>query len=142
MPEAHDQKITNHYVVHYPEHEPREGDPNYVDFHHIRNAWKQDPVKWRCAVGAARDDFSECDDTHPLELHHSHVEFSLANAVELKWLAKAYPGIDEPDEVGAWTESADNLMVLCARHHRGVGGIHHAAASDYEAQKFIRGLIS
>ncbi|MGH7723657.1 MAG: hypothetical protein ACRENL_12655 [Candidatus Dormibacteria bacterium] len=30
----------------------------------------------------------------------------------------------------------------CAKHHRGVGGIHHAAYADFEASLYIRSLIS
>lgn len=138
---AHDQPTTNRYVVHYPPHPPREHDPHYRDFEHIHRAWKKDPEKWRCAVGVHRGDFAECDLAKPLELHHAHVEFSLQNGVDLHWLAVDYPGIDSPDEVGAWVESADNLVVLCVVHHRGPGGIHHASASDFEAEKYVRGLI-
>ena len=141
MPEKHDQPVTNRYLVHYPDHAPREDDPHYRDFNHIHREWKKDPQRWRCAVGAHRDDFSECDTEHPLELHHAHVEFALQNGVDLTWLAKDYPGIDTPEEVGAWVESAENLMVLCVRHHRGHGGIHHASYADYEASKYIRNLI-
>lgn len=138
---AHQQRTTNSYIVSYPPHPPRKSDPHYKDFNAIRKAWKKDPTKWQCAIGAHRGDFTECDTDHPLELHHAHVEFSLQNGVDLAWLARDYPGIDNPEEVGAWVESADNLLVLCARHHRGYGGIHHASASDYEAQKYVRGLI-
>lgn len=138
---AHDQTASNRYVVHYPPHPPRESDPHYKDFEHLHRLWKADPEKWRCSIGAAREDFSECDLDSPLELHHSHVEFSMQNGVDMAWLAKAYPGIDDPDQIGAWVESAANLMVLCVRHHRGHGGIHHAAAADYEAEKWVRGLI-
>ena len=88
-----------------------------------------------------RNDFSECSLDKPLELHHSHVEFSLQNGVDLKWLEVDYPGISDPDSVGAWVESADNLVWLCEFHHRGHGGIHNAAAADYEAEKYVRGLI-
>lgn len=138
---AHDQPITNRYVVHYPDHAPREDDPHYKDFEHLHRLMKADKEHWVCGVGAHRGDFSECDLDHPLELHHTHVEFALQNKVDLAWLAKDYPGIDTPDEVGAWVESATNLMVLCQRHHRGHGGIHHASAADYEAEKYVRGLI-
>ena len=89
-----------------------------------------------------RGDFSECDLEAPLELHHSHVEFSLQNGIELKWLEKDYPGISDPNNVGSWVESADNLQVLCVKHHRGHGGVHVAAAADYEASKYVRGLIT
>ena len=135
--EAHDQKITNSYIVHYPAHPERTDDPHYKDFNAFRERTKNTAV---CAIGGARQDFSECDGG--LELHHSHVEFSLQNGVDLKWLESAYPGVSNPEEVGAWVESADNLEWLCEKHHRGSGGIHHAAYSDFEASKFVHNLIS
>lgn len=141
MTDKHDQAITNHYTVHYPDHEPRENDPHYKDFRHYHEATKKDPEIYQCSMGKQRGDFSECDLTAPLELHHSHVEFSLANEVDLKWLEKDYPGISNPDEVGAWVETAENLAWYCRKCHRGSGGIHHASASDWEAEKYIRGLI-
>jgi hypothetical protein len=139
--DAHDQNVTHRYIVHYPAHPARTDDPHYVDFNAIHRAWKADPEKWRCAVGAHRDDFSECTLDQPLELHHAHVEFSLQNGVELSWLEKDYPGISDPDKVGAWVESADNLVVLCVFHHRGAGGAHTVSASDYEAERYVRGLL-
>jgi hypothetical protein len=132
----HNQKVTNSYVVHYPEHEPRENDPHYKDFEHYRNATK---ATAKCRMGEDRQDFSECDGG--LELHHSHIEFSLQNKVDLKWLEAIYPGVSDPEKVGAWVESGTNLEWLCEKHHRGVGGIHHAAYADYEASKFVRNLI-
>ena len=136
MTNAHDQKISNSYVVHYPPHEPRENDPHYKDFNAYRKRTKDTAV---CAIGGARKDFSECDGG--LELHHAHIEFSLQNGVDLKWLEIDYPGISNPEEVGAWIESAQNLEWICEKHHRGVGGIHHASASDFEAEKYVRNLI-
>jgi hypothetical protein len=138
MTDAHDQAITNSYVIHYPPHEPREDDPHYKDFNAYRNRTK-DTAK--CAIGEHRSDFSECNGG--LELHHSHIEFSLQNGVDLKWLETDYPGVSNPDEVGAWVESGANLMWLCMRHHRAAGaGIHHAAYADYEASKYVHNLIS
>jgi hypothetical protein len=93
-------------------------------------------------MGAHRSDFSECTLDRPLELHHAHIEFSLQNGVDLKWLEVDYPGVSNPDEVGAWVESASNLLWLCEFHHRGAGGVHTASASDYEAEKYVRSLIS
>ena len=139
---AHQQKISHTYVAHFPEHPARTSDPHYRDFDHIKRKWKQDKTKWQCAIGAHRNDFSECSLDQPLELHHAHVEFSLQNGVDLKWLEADYPGISDPDQVGAWVESADNLLVLCMFHHRGHGGVHVASASDYEAEKYVRSLIS
>jgi hypothetical protein len=134
----HDQAVTHRYIVHYPDHPPRTGDPHYVDFEHYR---RQTKATAQCLVGQHRGDFSECSLDKPLELHHAHVEFSLQNGVDLTWLEIDYPGISDPDSVGAWVESADNLVWLCVFHHRGPGGVHTASASDYEAEKYVRGLI-
>lgn len=134
---AHDQKFVNSYIVHYPAHPPRKDDPHYRDFEEYRRRTK--PTA-QCSVGLHRHDFSDCGGE--LELHHSHVEFALQNGVDLAWLETDYPGISDPAQVGAWVESADNLTWLCEKHHRGRGGVHHASASDYEAEKYVRGLIS
>lgn len=137
MTDAHDQTTVNKYIMHFPEHPERKDDPHYKDFNHFRNATKDNA---KCSIGSRRNDFSEC--AGQMELHHTHVEFSLQNKVDLKWLEVDYPGISNPEEVGAWVESADNLEWLCEKHHRGVGGIHHAAYADYEAEKYVRNLIS
>jgi len=139
---AHDQVLTHRMVVHYPAHPARVHDPHYKDFNRIHRTWKADPQKWQCAIGKHRNDFTECTLDKPLELHHAHVEFSLQNGVDLAWLEVDYPGISDPDQVGAWTETAANLVVLCVAHHRGPGGVHVADASTFEAEKYIRGLVS
>lgn len=139
---AHDQAETRHYMVHYPEHPARADDPHYVDFEHYR---RTRIATARCAVGQHRADYTECssgDTNHGLELHHAHVEFALQNGIDLAWLERDYPGISNPATVGAWVESGANLLFLCEVHHRGHGGVHVAAASDYEASRYVRGLIS
>ena len=78
---AHDQKVTRSYTVHYPEHLPRKSDPHYRDFDAYRRRTKKTA---KCSIGEHRNDFSECAGS--LELHHSHIEFSLQNGVDLKWL--------------------------------------------------------
>lgn len=135
---AHDQATTHRYVVHYPEHPPRTSDPHYRDFEAYR---RRTEATAHCAIGEHRDDYTECDLEHPLELHHAHIEFSLQNGVDLAWLEADYPGVSDPSSVGAWVESAANLMWLCRAHHRGAGGVHVASSSDYEAEKYVRGLI-
>lgn len=134
---AHVQGATHHYFMHYPEHPAREADPHYVDFHAYRERTK---ATAKCSIGLHRNDFSECDGQ--LELHHAHIEFSLQNGIDLAWLEVDYPGVSDPNNVGAWVESADNLLWLCEFHHRGHGGVHVASASDYEAEKYVRGLIT
>jgi hypothetical protein len=133
----HDQKITHRYSIHYPEHSPRKSDPNYVDFEHFR---RQTHKTAKCAIGLHRNDFSECKGE--LELHHAHVEFALQNGIDLAWLEKDYPGISDPNTVGAWVESDANLLWLCLEHHRGAHGVHLLSSSDFEAQRYVRGLIN
>jgi len=149
---AHDQAITRHYTMHYPEHPARASDPHYVDFSAYHRKTR---ATARCAFGQLVDDYSECLDAQGnpapaptageqpgLELHHFAVEFSLQNGIDLARLERVYPGISDPNNVGAWVESATNFQWLCAFHHRGHGGVHVAASSDYEAEHFVRGLIT
>jgi hypothetical protein len=134
---AHTQAVTHRYTLHYPEHPARTDDPHYRDFEEYR---RRTHATAKCAMGVQRGDFSECGGG--LELHHAHVEFSLQNGVDLAWLEKDYPGISDPSSVGAWIESASNLLWLCELCHRGHGGVHVATASDWEAEKYVRGLIT
>lgn len=157
---AHDAKITHRYVMSYPPHPARANDPHYIDFNYFHRKNAPDA---RCAFAthatldgdaeATRQDRpphrligpgelrAECDVDHPIELHHSHVEFSLQQGVDFAILEKDYPGISDPNAVGAWVESGANFTWYCQWHHRGQGGTHSAAASDFEAEKYIHGLI-
>jgi hypothetical protein len=132
----HDQKETKSYTVHYPAHPERKSDPHYKDFNAYRRRTK---ATAKCAIGEHRNDYSEC--AGGLELHHSKVEFALQNGIDLAWLEIDYPGISDPNTVGAWVESAENLMWLCEFHHRGHGGVHVASSSDFEAERYVKGLI-
>lgn len=135
---AHEQSMTKRYTVAFPEHPARTSDPHYKDFEHYRKTHVDSAV---CEFALRRGgDTSEC--AGGLELHHSHVEFSMQQGVDLKYLEQDFPGISDPNEVGAWVESEENFMFLCAKHHRGHGGIHNASASDYEASHYVHNLIS
>src|SRR5690348_11354893 len=103
MTDQHDQVVTHRYVVHYPDHAPRAGDPHYRDFEAYRRRTR---AHARCRFAIDAGDDADCDLTAPLELHHAHIEFALVNAVDLRRLEHAYPGVSDPDEVGAWVESA------------------------------------
>lgn len=136
MTDAHDQKVTHRYTIHYPAHDPRSDDPHYRDF----EAYRRRHIKTaRCQFAVETGDASEC--RGGLELHHAHIEFSLQNGVDLARLEHIYPGVSNPDDIGEWVNAAQNLIFLCSWHHRGHGGVHSAAASDWEASKFVKGLI-
>jgi hypothetical protein len=137
MTAAHDQGETHKYVMHFPEHAAREDDPHYVDFEHYRKSHVHTAV---CHFAERRGgDTSECQGG--LELHHAHVEFSLQNGVDLELLEHDFPGISNQEEVGAWVETDQNFVFYCAFHHRGHGGVHVAAAADFEASHYVRHLI-
>lgn len=119
---AESRRITHTYTLHFPEHLPREGDPHYRDFDAYRRKTR---AAARCHVGE-RIGFDWCRDTQgnrctfdadgvmsDLELHHAHIEFALQNGISLAALEKDYPGVSNPDQVGAWINSAENLLYLC-----------------------------
>ena len=149
---AHESTVTHHYLMHFPPHPPREGDPNYVDFRHFHKLHRKTA---RCFIGE-RIGFEDCLDAQGqpapppsdggeqpgLELHHAHVEFSLQNGISLTALEHDYPGISDKYRVGKWVESGDNFRWLCAWHHRGAAGAHTASHSDWEASQYVIGLIS
>lgn len=132
---AHDQTVNHKYVIHYPAHPARKSDPFYKDFLAYK---KRTKTTAKCAMGEHRGDFSEC--AGGLELHHAHIEFAMQNGVDPKLLERDYPGISNPDEVGAWIESEANLIYYCVRHHRGDAGVHVLSSADFEAQKYVRDL--
>lgn len=149
---AHDALQSHHYLVHFPPHPPRTGDPHYVDFDHYHRKHR---ATARCYVGE-RVGFDACRDQHGvpcpppngggeqpgLELHHAHVEFALQQGVDLAALEHDYPGISDPANIGAWVESDVNFRWLCVYHHRGPGGAHTASHADWEAQQYVPGLIA
>lgn len=148
---AHVQAEGHHYIVHFPPHPARTGDPHYVDFDHYHRKHRKTA---RCYIGE-RIGYGDCKDAHlnpcpppadggeqpGLELHHSHVEFSLQAGIDLKALEKDFKGISDQTNVGAWVESDVNFRWLCAWHHRGAAGAHTASHSDWEASQYVHGLI-
>ena len=148
----HSAAQTHRYTVHFPPHPARTADPHYVDFNHYHHLHRMEA---RCFIGE-RIGYDDCRDAQGvlcppppaggqqpgLELHHAHVEFSLQQGIDLAALEVDFPGISDPNSVGAWVESDQNFRWLCVFHHRGPGGAHTASHSDWEAERYVRGLIS
>lgn len=134
---AHQQKVSHNYVVHYPPHYPRPEDPHYIDFEHYKKLHKADA---KCAYADSADG-DQCTLDKPLELHHKVIEFSLQNGVDFAVLEKDFPGISDPNQVGAWVESDQNFVFYCQFHHRGHGGVHTASSSDFTAERYVKDLI-
>ncbi|MCC9307675.1 hypothetical protein LN042_11270 [Kitasatospora sp. RB6PN24] len=138
---AHDQAATHRYVMHYPAHAPRAGDPHYAAFEAYRRHTKESAV---CFVGE-RAGSGSCS-AGPLELHHAVLEFATANAADPAALHRDFPEIAEDataEEIATWLESSPGeFRWLCAFHHRGHGGAHTASHADWTAQLYVPGLIS
>ena len=148
---AHQAAQTHHYLIHFPAHPARASDPHYADFNAYHAAHR---ATARCWIGE-RIGYGDCMDAQlrpcpapaggwqgGLELHHSIVEFSLQQGVDLAALEHDYPGISDPSQVGAWIESDQNFRWLCAWHHRGAAGAHTASHSDWSASAYVQGLIA
>ena len=146
---AHSQQVTNHYSIAYPDHAPRTDDPHYAAFNAYHRA---NQASATCYVGK-RVGYDECRDAqgnavvqpaagNGLELHHHFLEFALINAVDIAALEVDYPNLTDPEKVATWAETDPNFMWLCAKHHRGAGGVHHAAAADWEAGLYVQNLLS
>ena len=135
---AHDQKVTHSYVVHYPAHTPASRTRTKHDF------------EWIAAPHHATDQvarFREVSTAVAMHRMRPGSWSSITSAVELAMLERhglrmargRLPGI-RTSGVGAWIDGDHNLMWLCERCHRGHGGVQCRSA-DYEAEKYIRGLI-
>lgn len=170
MTDAHTQVVVLNTRLRewVPEHEPRESDPHYSLFRQAKQQMRKlDLPCWRCGVhygdlvvkGAAATTANPLG-AYQLEAHHSDLEFSLLNAVDVgKWWASStradagfmvesfshvdgwldrHPDMrDKPhDEVfTAYMESDGNLMQLCDVCHRSKGeGIHHIPFPDWRAR--------
>ncbi len=133
---AHDQTESSRYVVHYPEHLPRTEDPFYKAFLAYHRA--TGPTA-KCYVGL-RVGFDSC--AGGLELHHAHVEFSLANGINLTAIQVDFPDLSDMQAVLKWVESDQNFRWLCVFHHRGHAGTHVASHALWEAGQYVKALIS
>jgi hypothetical protein len=129
--EAHDQRMTVHIITHVPEHQPREDDPHYHLFTAAKARMKRQGL-WRCAIN---DDY--CGGN--VELHHTHIEFSQTNGMDLKKVNEAFGlHLEKDDEFQAWIESPGNLEPLCEVHHRTHYGVHMLPGPLWEPLRYRR----
>lgn len=133
---AHDQIESSRYIVHYPSHLPRKEDPFYSAFVAYHRATARTA---KCFIGI-RVGFKHCNGG--LELHHAHVEYSLANGIDLKAIQVDFPDLTNEHEVQKWVESEHNFRWLCMFHHRGHAGVHVVSHAIWEAGQYVPGLVS
>jgi hypothetical protein len=133
MTDAHTQ--TEHLTLAYafPDHAPRTSDPHYHLFHETQRRLKK-LGSWKCWIGNA-----DCS-AGPLEMHHSLIEFSLANIVDSAHFAALYPEmhIMSDEDLLNFVESEGNMTILCPMHHRGILGIHTIHYPAWIVQRFMK----
>lgn len=146
---AHDHPRTLHEVAHYPEHEPRESDPQYSVFrrarHHLIDVlgvgcWIGGATKAQIAAGLPAG--HRCHGATGLEAHHAIAEFAGLNAIDWRKVAADFPtlGISSDADFMKAAESEGGLMVLCSKHHRGPQtGIHSITYPVWLLDRYARG---
>lgn len=143
-----DAKRTLHELAHYPEHAPRESDPNYHIFnaarHHLIDVlgvgcWIGGATKAQIAAGLPKD--HRCYGATQLEAHHAVAEFAGLNEVDWQKVARDFPqlGVHDDESFLKAAESEGGLMILCSKHHRGPQtGIHSITYPVWSLDRIAR----
>jgi hypothetical protein len=136
MTAAHRTVETFRIACAYPEHEPRESDPHYHVFHETRRRLKR--------LGALKCWIDNADCQGNIELHHSLVEFSLANIVDVDHFRALYPEfhVESDDAFLDWINGEGNLLPLCSRHHVGILGIHTIHYPAWVVQRVMKAGVT
>ena len=129
-------KRTLSIQVFVPDHPDRSNTPI---FEHTRNLFIKNNPDACCSVNNGH-----CDHDHPLELHHSHVEWCDSLGVDWEKVKLAVPDFDwasfDPAHPETFIDSKWNAnVVLCKKHHTGPDhGIHCLDGPTFQMQKFQR----
>lgn len=93
--------------IYYPDHPPRTESALYRETHHLMIYVEKRPC-WVCGTLEHR------------ETHHFHIEWADANGVDWDRMRKLHPDFNwsKFKEATDFVDSAYNMMVLCADHHR------------------------
>jgi hypothetical protein len=116
MTAPHEQVVTIRFIERWPEHEPREADPNYHLFRQAKERLKRQGL----LVCRVESDYHYGQ----IELHHSKVEFAHINDIDLDKFNHAYGLHLSDEEFQRYVEQEGNLEPLCTLHHRGQEGVH------------------
>lgn len=132
----HELKRTITIDVFVPDHPDRTGTPIFEATR--RELIVKNPSA-KCEV-----DNEDCDHTHPLELHHNHVEWCDSNGVDWDLVKRDVPDFDwatfDPAHPETFIDSKWNAnRVLCKKHHTGTDhGIHMLDYPTWQMQKYKR----
>lgn len=139
MTPAHDQQQTIHGVVHYPEHTARIADKYQSEFDAAKTRLKALGL-YKCVVcGVGEGEPGWDGQPASIELHHSHVEFSMENTIDLVKANEAFgQHFASDDDFAKWVDSPDNLEPLCVYHHRGAEGIHVVPGTLWDILRLVK----
>lgn len=135
MTAAHVVSRTLHESIAYPEHDPRKASAEYTKVHH-HLVYELDEACWICGVRQ-----SQLPKGQHMETHHWVLEWALANAADPAKILAGFPEMGAADDphLRQWLDSEANMLVLCARDHRGgLRGIHMVTYPAWVAQKYLR----
>jgi len=143
--DSHNQKMSSHYIVNFPNHEKRKESSTYRKTHHSMCVDKNIP----CFICGKTQQGSHIS----LETHHFYCEKAAQNAID--WLkfgefAKNCYNIQTGEYIGnkfdwskveenpdIFVDSEYNMIVLCKEHHiSGTKGVHHVPFPNWILQKY------
>ena len=132
--EAHNLHRTLDEIIAYPSHDPRRASALYKKVHH-HLVYELDEPCWICGVRQ-----SGLPEGQHMETHHAVLEWALAGAADPKLILADFPkmGVADDPHLRQWLDSEGNMLVLCAKCHRGARrGIHMITYPAWIAQRYI-----
>jgi hypothetical protein len=140
--DGHTMHMSNHYTVHYPNHDKR------IDTALYRQSHKFLVDRHNCFICNKANSRND-----PLETHHFYCEKAATNAIDwnaFEKFAKGCYNIQTGENIGnnidwkrvktnpeTFVDSKYNLIVLCKKHHTsGNMGIHHVPFPEWILQKY------
>lgn len=112
----------------YPPHEPRKASTEYARVHHHLVYGLDEPC-WICGIRHSTGG--------AMETHHAHVEWAAANGIDLALIVRDFPDLTDAPKLRDWLDSEGNMLVLCAKHHRGSRtGIHSITYPAWLLQRY------
>ena len=145
---GHSTPKTLREIAYYPEHGPRDSDPNYKVFHEARHhlidvlgvgCWIGGATKAQIETGLPED--HRCHGATGLEAHHHIAEYAGLNEIDWRKVAADFPqlGITSDEEFLRAAESDGGLLILCSKHHRApYHGIHAITEPVWKLDRYAR----
>lgn len=115
-------------LVAYPPHDRRQASATYRRTHrHL--IYELDAPCWVCGVRRSQGG--------QLETHHFHFEWAAQNGLELAKVTADWPAITDRRALAEWIDSEQNMLVLCAVHHRcSFRGVHMISYPAWLLQRY------